>query len=182
MSVNWDADDTRQRTDLKIQRNQRPHGATPTPVLESKPPFRSSKTNRPRLRAGRLLREKLIPHSGGLFWPGASYSLSTKTESGLVHTCDGMRKDMGSFPSKSKPRATYKPSTDRHFNHMRPSIAPQNSLRTTGISSQSHSGALVGSAAAKKVLCRRMISIAPGAPDTGTPRRAPASPLWPVTS
>lgn len=72
--------------------------------------------------------------------------------------------------------------TDRHFNHMRPSIAPQNSLRTTGISSQSHSGALVGSAAAKKVLCRRMISIAPGAPDTGTPRRAPASPLWPVTS
>ena len=40
--------------------------------------------------------------------------------------------------------------TDRHFNHMRPSIAPQNSLRTTGISSQSHSGALVGSAAAKK--------------------------------
>ena len=47
MSVNWDADDTRQRTDLKIQRNQRPHGATPTPVLESKPPFRSSKTNRP---------------------------------------------------------------------------------------------------------------------------------------
>ncbi|BDT74299.1 hypothetical protein os4_38520 (plasmid) [Comamonadaceae bacterium OS-4] len=48
MSVNWDADDTRQRTDLKIQRNQRPHGATPTPVLESKPPFRSSKTNRPR--------------------------------------------------------------------------------------------------------------------------------------
>jgi len=73
-------------------------------------------------------------------------------------------------------------TTDRHFNHMRPSIAPQNSLRTTGISSQSHSGALVGSAAAKKVLCRRMISIAPGAPDTGTPRRAPASPLWPVTS
>jgi hypothetical protein len=43
-----------------------------------------------------------------------------------------------------------KGSTDRHFNHMRPSIAPQNSLRTTGISSQSHSGALVGSAAAKK--------------------------------
>jgi 2-dehydropantoate 2-reductase len=41
-------------------------------------------------------------------------------------------------------------ATDRHFNHMRPSIAPQNSLRTTGISSQSHSGALVGSAAAKK--------------------------------
>jgi hypothetical protein len=44
----------------------------------------------------------------------------------------------------------YTESTDRHFNHMRPSIAPQNSLRTTGISSQSHSGALVGSAAAKK--------------------------------
>jgi hypothetical protein len=49
----------------------------------------------------------------------------------------------------------YTESTDRHFNHMRPSIAPQNSLRTTGISSQSHSGALVGSAAAKKSVVQR---------------------------
>ena len=56
MSVNWDADDTRQRTDLKIQRNQRPHGATPTPVLESKPPFRSSKTNRPHVTRVRFVK------------------------------------------------------------------------------------------------------------------------------
>ena len=65
MSVNWDADDTRQRTDLKIQRNQRPHGATPTPVLESKPPFRSSKTNRPHywhpvFAAWRVSRKKVL--------------------------------------------------------------------------------------------------------------------------
>jgi IclR family transcriptional regulator, pca regulon regulatory protein len=47
MSVNWDTDDTRQRSSLKTQWNQRSPRATPTPVLESKPGQIAAKTNRP---------------------------------------------------------------------------------------------------------------------------------------